>query len=96
MNPIAPTSPPATMTPMKQTFREIILNRLAELKWEKYRLAEACHAQGVHRDIVYKYLRGDSETNTQNLKTMFTVLGLKVAKGPKPKKLPKRAGDATA
>lgn len=87
--PIVTDSRNAIMTDM-QDFREIITNRLAELGWSSYRLAEACRAKGVSRDMVYRFLRCEQQANTGAVQVMFDVLGLKVTKGAKPTKIPTR------
>lgn len=80
---------------MAQSFRTLIQRRIKELGWTPYRLAVGCQAKGVHRDTVFRFLRGERDVTSERMMVMLEVLGLKVAKGTKPKKLP-RSGDATA
>lgn len=88
---LATDSNRTTMSDM-QDFRALIVKRLEQVGWSSYRLAEACHAKGVHRDLVYRYLREDVKSvSSDTLATIFDVLGMKVTNGAKPKKLPKRS-----
>lgn len=92
MNPIAIDNQSAIIRDMK-FFREIIKARMEALDWTAYRLATECHAKGLHKVSVYRYLRGERDMNADNLMIMLETLGLSIS--AKPKK-PRRSGNAKA
>ncbi len=62
--------------------RQIIMDELERQGRSKYWLAEnpGC---GVHQNIIYAYLRADSDTSGETVAKMLTALRLRIVPDPK-------------
>jgi len=67
----------------KIDIRKIITARLKKLKWSAYKLANHEDIAECSPDSIYRFLRGETDLNSQALGQVLDVLSLELKPGKK-------------